>query len=239
MIVTYPERIHASVVLHLVELHSKMKCSWTHLGIVCELSLSLSLALSHKKLVLSNVSTFGDCHVVGKHTGHTYCKHYWFYVWHVKVQFCCVAKLWILIFSVRTVRLIGLSGSSSSVPVSFQYYSCDIHWESSSHCWHVLAFMWPTVFRHMHIVTKNAYYLHQECLPIHLHLSAWLPFSGFAWNLMFGTSMKIFWENPYLVPIGHNIGHFTWRPRYILLLVMPLNCHKSAVFKLNHIRLLG
>jgi hypothetical protein len=36
-----------------------------------------------------------------------------------------------------------------------------------------------------------------------------------------------------------NIGQFTWTPNYVLLLSAMLNHHKSAVFELNGIRLVG
>jgi hypothetical protein len=63
----------------------------------------------------------------------------------------------------------------------------------------------------------------------------WRPLDRFPWNFTLGTFIKIPWETPNL----GKIGHFTWRPKYVLLVTATLNCHKSSLFKRNGIRLLG
>ena len=58
-------------------------------------------------------------------------------------------------------------------------------------------------------------YLHY----VHLStLSEWFTLNGFPWNLIMGTFTKISQDNPNLI----KIGHFTWRPKYILLLPVTL-----------------
>jgi hypothetical protein len=71
------------------------------------------------------------------------------------------------------------------------------------------------------------------------HVSAQLPPDRFLWNLILGTSMKVCWENPRLVKSGQKIGHFTRWPKYVLLLLATLDCHKSAPFQWTGIRLSG
>jgi hypothetical protein len=45
--------------------------------------------------------------------------------------------------------------------------------------------------------------------------------------------MKICRENSYWVKSARNIGHFMWRPKYVLLLPATLNRHKGCL----HLRL--
>jgi hypothetical protein len=51
------------------------------------------------------------------------------------------------------------------------------------------------------------------------------------------------WESAEKIQIrfklGKNVMHFTWRTKYVSLLLATLNCHESAVFKWSDIRLLG
>ena len=62
--------------------------------------------------------------------------------------------------------------------------------------------------------------------------SARLQLDGFPWNL-------ICRETPYLVKIGQNVRLFAYLPKYVLLLPVIINRHKSAVGQRNGIGLLG
>jgi hypothetical protein len=61
-----------------------------------------------------------------------------------------------------------------------------------------------------------------------------LPLNVFPSNMM-GAFMKICRQNPYLA----QIGHFSWRPKYVLLVLAKFNQHKSALFEWNGITLQG
>ena len=92
-------------------------------------------------------------------------------------------------------------------------------------------YLWPQLFscffRHVCTLTVNAYYLHHVCL----HISVGLPLNRDPWNLAFVTFMKICQGIPNLVIIGH----FTWRLKYVLLLLVTLNHHNIALFDWNGI----
>jgi len=51
------------------------------------------------------------------------------------------------------------------------------------------------------------------CLCMHytVHCLSRLPLDTFPPNFILGTFLKICQENENLVPVGQNIGHFTWR----------------------------
>jgi hypothetical protein len=61
----------------------------------------------------------------------------------------------------------------------------------------------------------------------------------FPWNLILRTSINSCRKNSDLVKIGQNIGHFTRRREYILLLPAALNRYKSSFFDWNSIRMLS
>jgi hypothetical protein len=67
------------------------------------------------------------------------------------------------------------------------------------------------------------------CPSISSHVSERLPLDRLLWNCIVITPMKICQQNPNLVKIGRNIGHFTWR-RIFLLLPAKLSRSKCAVF---------
>lgn len=66
---------------------------------------------------------------------------------------------------------------------------------------------------------------------ISVHLSASFSAANvrrFPWNLVWGMSVKICREIPDLVKIRKKC-HFTWRPKYVLLLSAACICHKRIV----------
>jgi len=71
------------------------------------------------------------------------------------------------------------------------------------------------------------------------NVSARLPTNRFPWNLVSWNFMEICQETPNLVKFGQKYRHFTWRPKYVLLLPAALNSHTSALFEGNGIRLLS
>jgi hypothetical protein len=90
--------------------------------------------------------------------------------------------------------------------------------------------------------------LASSCLSIHLCMSPSLPLGGCPWNLILGTFMKVCQENLLVwnvckkiqiwLKVGKNIEYITWELRYVLLLLVILNHHESALVRWNGIRLL-
>jgi hypothetical protein len=73
-------------------------------------------------------------------------------------------------------------------------------------------------------------------IPIYQHGYHWTDISV---KFGIGYLCEDVKKNPNLVKIRKNIGHFRFRCEYVLLLVNILNCHRSALFGWNIIRLLG
>lgn len=87
-----------------------------------------------------------------------------------------------------------------------------------------------------------------SCLSIHLRMSASFPLDGFPWNLILGTFIKVCQENLLVsnvckkiqicLKLGKHIGYITWGLKYVLLLLVILNHHETALVRWNCIRLL-
>ena len=80
--------------------------------------------------------------------------------------------------------------------------------------------------------------LRHVCPSVCLHETEQLPLDEFPWNFMLGTFKKICRETPNLWKMGKNMGHFTWRPKYVLSFPVALCHHNSALFQWDGIRLL-
>ena len=52
------------------------------------------------------------------------------------------------------------------------------------------------------------------------NVSARLPMNGFPWNFILWNFMEICQETPNFVKFGQKHRHFTWRPKYVLLLLV-------------------
>jgi hypothetical protein len=62
-----------------------------------------------------------------------------------------------------------------------------------------------------------------------LHVPTRLPLDGFPLNLILGTFMKICWEKLKIWFMSNqNIGHFTWKPKYVLLLTKKSFSQKNT-----------
>jgi len=73
-------------------------------------------------------------------------------------------------------------------------------------------------------------------LSICTHISTMLPMDGFIWNLILETknlSIKL----EFFFKIGKNVEHFPWRPNYVLLFLVTLISHNSALFDWNGVKL--
>ena len=65
-----------------------------------------------------------------------------------------------------------------------------------------------SLFRHVCIVAKSAYYLRHVLSSVFPYVSARLTVNGFPWNLIAGTSTRLCQENSNLVQIGQKYkGH--------------------------------
>lgn len=68
-----------------------------------------------------------------------------------------------------------------------------------------------SLFRHVCIAVKSAYYLRHVLSFVFPYVSARLPMNGFPWNLIAGTSTRLCQENSNLVEIGQKYQeHITW-----------------------------
>jgi len=95
---------------------------------------------------------------------------------------------------------------------------------------------YPVILRPVYIVTWSA--LPLSCLSIcHMYqCSSQLMDFHDIWYL--GLLWKYVEEFQIWLKSGKSIRHFKRRSRYVLLLLGTLNCHKSALFNWNGIRLL-
>lgn len=67
-----------------------------------------------------------------------------------------------------------------------------------------------SLFRHVCIAVKSAYYLRHVLSSVLPYVSARLPMNVFPWNLIAGTSTRLRQENSNLVEIGQKYkGHIT------------------------------
>jgi hypothetical protein len=84
------------------------------------------------------------------------------------------------------------------------------------------------IISHVDIVVKSA---HSFVTSVHLstHISLWPPLDRLLSNLILGTFMKIYQENPNLV----KIGHLKWSTKYPLLLPVTFYPHKGAVLEVK------
>ena len=71
---------------------------------------------------------------------------------------------------------------------------------------------------------------------MHVRLCAVPTGRTYVWNLIFRPFMKIWRKNSNLIKIGQNIGHCTWKRKYVSLFQATL--HRSALSDWNSIRLL-
>jgi hypothetical protein len=108
----------------------------------------------------------------------------------------------------------------------------------------LLSVKWHWILRRLGIVAKSVYCLrHHVCLSVCRAIFPSPCISATVTGQIYvkfdtGKYMQICLGNPKLVKIGQNIGHFTWRPKYFLLLPATLNRHKIAVSEWNGFRLL-
>jgi len=63
-----------------------------------------------------------------------------------------------------------------------------------------------------------------------LHILEWLWYLGFLWKFI--KEVKV------CLKLGQSVRHFTWRPKYVLSLLVKLNCYKRTLFEWNGLRLL-
>ena len=68
------------------------------------------------------------------------------------------------------------------------------------------------------ILKKIYYKWYQNWIPA--VQKAWLTPDEFSWHLILGTYIKICCENPDLVKLDKSVVYFTWRPKYVLLLLV-------------------
>jgi hypothetical protein len=92
----------------------------------------------------------------------------------------------------------------------------------TSSCFSVCLSVWPSVR-----------------LSISRHVSTLFPPDRFPRNSILKTFVNISLENTSLLKSGKNIGRFTRRPKYVLLLLATWNRYKKAGFELNVTRILG
>jgi hypothetical protein len=69
------------------------------------------------------------------------------------------------------------------------------------------------------------------------HVSVLLPLDWFACSLLLQLLLKPFEMLQIALKLGKNVGHCTWRPKYVLLLPVILYRHKSAAFEWNGVTL--
>jgi hypothetical protein len=72
--------------------------------------------------------------------------------------------------------------------------------------------------RRFRVVEKSVCYLRVVPSFTHPHTSAQLPLDVFPRSLILGTFMNIFKKHQFWLKSERNMRHFTWRPKYILLL---------------------
>jgi len=68
------------------------------------------------------------------------------------------------------------------------------------------------------------------CLSACPHVSLHLPLDGFMWSSMFGI-LWTFVKLQVLLKSVKNVGHSTWWPEHILLMLVTLNHRKNVLFE--------